>query len=417
MVATILRSMCKMVGMKRVYQAVIREHFRSERQMLFLMGPRQVGKTTSSRRAGGSRGRHVYLNWDNVDHQALLVAGPGEVAQALELDRVGADKPLLVLGEIHKFEHWRPFLKGFFDTYGSECDVLVTGSARLDVFNVSGDSLMGRYFSYRMHPLSVAELVAPELPTDSGPRAPRPIEPSMWEALVKFGGFPEPLARQEDRFANRWRRLRHQQLLREELRDLTRIQELKKVEVLAQLVIQRTGQQLRYSALATEVGASIDSIKRWLATLESLYYCFRIRPWFRNVARSLRKEPKVFLWDWSLLADPGARFENLVASALLKACHFWTDDGLGRFELHYLRDKDQREVDFLVSRDDQPWLMVETKRSGARALSKSLRHFAERLNVPHALQVAEELPYVDRDVFALDRPKVVPARTFLSQLI
>ena len=169
--------------------------------------------------------------------------------------------------------------------YQRAADVLVTGSARLSAFHAGGDSLMGRYFSYRMHPLSVAELARPELGPPPGERAPAAVDDDAFGALIEFGGFPEPLQRQDRRFANRWRRLRHQQLFREELRDLTRIQETAKVQTLAQLVIQRAGQLTSYSSLAAAVGATVDSVRRWLSVLESFYFCFAVRPWHGNVAR------------------------------------------------------------------------------------------------------------------------------------
>ncbi len=403
--------------MRRLYEEIIAEHFRDERKMLFLSGPRQVGKTTTGLTIGGRRQRSSYLNWDNFDHQGKILAGPTKLAEELGLATLAEEKPLLILDEVHKYPRWRDLLKGFYDTYADDADTLVTGSARLSVFNVGGDSLTGRYFSYRMHPLSVAEIAAPKITARPGKRQPSVIDDDAFEALIRFGGFPEPLSRTEDRFAVRWRRQRHQQLLRDELRDLTRIQEVAKVQTLAQLVIQRIGDLVSYTSLANDVDASVDSVKRWLSALENLYFCFALRPWFRNVARSLRKEPKLFLWDWSLLDDPGKRFENLVASALLKAVHLWTDHGLGEFALHFLRDKQKREVDFLVSRNAEPWLLVEAKVSSRKGLSKSLVYFQQQLNAPLALQAALDLPYVERDCFAVERPMIVPARTLLSQLV
>jgi hypothetical protein len=376
-----------------------------------------VGKTTTSREVARSRERSLYFNWDNLDHQNLIVRGPSRLAEELRLDVLAEDRPLLILDELHKYPRWRSLLKGFFDTHGEATDVLVTGSARLSAFHPTGDSLMGRYFSYRMHPLSVAELIRPEVGEPPGERPPAAIDADTFEALERFGGFPEPLSRADQRFALRWRRLRHQQLFREELRDLTRVQELGKVQTLAQLVVQQAGQLVTYSSLANALDASIDSVKRWLSILESLYFHFPVRPWFRNVARSLRKEPKFYLWDWSLIDDPGRRFENMVASALLKAVHLWTDHGLGEFGLHFLRDKEKREVDFLVSRDGRPWLLVEAKLSDRAGLSPSLLHFQRQLEADTALQSARDLPHVERSCFGLARPTVVPARTLLSQLV
>ncbi len=212
----------------------------------------------------------------------------------------------------------------------------------------------------------------PEAPVD---RVARRLDDERFDALLRFGGFPEPFLRQQQRFYNRWRRLRTQQLFKEDLRDLTRIQELGQVEVLAELVRDRAGCLTSYSSLANTLNASVDSVRRWLGTLGALYYCFPVRPWSKNVTRALRKEPKYYLSDWSLLADRGAKAENLVASALLKAVHLWTDHGFGDYGLYFVRDKEKREVDFVVVADGEPWFLVEVKASGAAPLSPHLRRF------------------------------------------
>jgi predicted AAA+ superfamily ATPase len=402
---------------ERRYEAVISEHFAENRQMLFLMGPRQVGKTTTARDCAARFPNHVYLNWDNQGDRELILRGPNQIAQRLGLDRLQARPPLLVLDEIHRYGRWKSFVKGMYDSYPDSVQILVTGSARLDVFKSGGDSLMGRYFPYRLHPLSVAELADTSLADDPINTTPLAISDEAFEALVRFGGFPEPYLRQEKRFSSRWSRLRAQQLFQEDLRDLTRIQELGQVEMLAELLRRRAGQLTSYASLARAVNASVDSIRRWLVTLERLYYCFSIRPWSRNVARALRKEPKYYLWDWSVVEEPGARFENLVASALLKAIHFWTDGGLGDFGLYFVRDKQKREVDFLVTRDDRPWFLAEVKSSGSASLSSSLPYFQAQTGAEHAFQVAFDLPFVERDCFEVTHPMIVPARTLLAQLV
>jgi len=384
--------------------------------MLFLMGPRQVGKTTTAEQGALEFAQHFYLNWDNQADRESILQGPNEVAGVMRLDHLREEPPLLVLDEVHKYRRWKNFLKGFFDTYADEARVLVTGSARLDIFQAGGDSLMGRYFPYRHHPLSVAELLDTSLPGEPVRREPGVIERDRFDALWRFGGFPEPLLRQDTRFYNRWRRTRSRQLFHEEFRDLTRIQELGQVEMLAELVRRRAGQLISYSSLARSVQASVDSVRRWLKSLEVLYYCFAIRPWHKNINRALRKEPKYFLWDWSLAEDPGSRAENLVACALLKAVHFWTDYGFGNFGLHFIRDKQKHEVDFLVSRDDSPWLLVEVKLSASARLSPNLAYFQAQSGARHALQVAFDAEPVERDCFEAARPLIVPARTFLAQL-
>jgi predicted AAA+ superfamily ATPase len=211
--------------------------------------------------------------------------------------------------------------------------------------------------------------------------------------------------------------LRLQQLLREDIRDTTRIQELGQLETLATLLSARSGQQLVYSGLATGIQVSVDTIRRWIATLCRLQMGFLVRPWFKNVSRSLRKEPKWFLRDWSGIDDPGSRAETFVACHLLKAVEGWTDLGLGSFDLGYLRDKEQREVDFVVVRDGKPWFLVEVKSNDDR-LSPSLKCYQDQLHAPFAFQVLLEADFVKADCFAANhQPLVVPARTFLSQLL
>ena len=401
--------------MKRIYELVIQEHFQDNRQMLFLMGPRQVGKTTTAKQSVERLGEATYLNWDNSDDRRRILAGPAAIAEAIGLKRLREDKPICVLDELHKLGRWKNLLKGLFDTYGDSAHFLITGSARLDVFKAGGDSLMGRYFGYRMHPLSIGELANPTL-QQKLIRQPAPLDDDAFEALLRFGGYPEPFLKADQRFWQRWSRSRRDQLFKEDLRDLTQIRELGQVGVLAELIRERCGQLISYSSLAGAIGASTDSVKRWLGTLEALYFCFALRPWHKNVARSLRKEPKYFLWDWSQASSNGARAENMVASALLKAVHLWTDRGDGDFGLFFLRDKEKNEVDFVVVQDGKPWFLVEVKSSGKATLSPRLGRFQKQTGAQHAFQVALDLPYVDRDCFEHPEPIIVPAKTLLSQL-
>lgn len=401
--------------MQRSLQDELRDSFRSNRQMLFVSGPRQVGKTTLARQLAEDFRGGSYFNWDDQGHREAILAGPERVAALVGLQRLREEKPFCAFDELHKYRHWRDFLKGFFDSWENRAHVLVTGSARLDVFKRAGDSLMGRYFPYTLHPLSVAEIVRPER-DDSLTRPPRRMDEEAWQSLWRFGGFPEPFLKAEQRFHTRWNRLRNEQMLREDLRDLTRIQELGQIEMLATNLARHVGQLTGFSKLAREIRVSVDTVRRWIATLESLYYCFSVRPWHRNVTRALRKEPKYYLWDFSRVEDPGARAENLVASALLKATHWWTESGQGEFGLYFVRDKQKHEVDFLVTRDQKPWFLAEVKSSGRADLSRSLALFQEQTGAEHAFQIGLDLAYEDADCFAHRGPIIVPARTFLSQL-
>ena len=402
--------MVRMQERPRLYNAVLKDHLEKHRQMALVLGPRQVGKTTTCRILS-----NIYLNWDNADDRRGLLRGPGAVAETLGLDRLQANTPVAVLDELHKYSKWKSLLKGFFDTYGDRVRLIITGSSRLDVFRRGSDSLMGRYLLYRMHPWSVGESLRTNLPvTEIWP--PAEIAPAEWDALWEHGGFPEPFLHRDSRFTRRWRSLRQEQLSREDLREVAQVIDLGTMETLIQILAESSAQQLIYSNLAREIQVSVDTAKRWVDLLSRLHYGFMVRPWFTNVSKALRKEPKWFQRDWSGLANEGARAETFVACHLLKAVEGWTDLGFGAFELRYLRDKQKREVDFLVVKDRKPWFMVEVKLKET-SLSPSLAHFQAQTKATHAFQVVVSLPYEPADCFHVNRPVVVPAKTFLSQLL
>jgi len=397
----------------RIYNTLLVEHLAKQRQMAFVSGPRQVGKTTTCRVHGDS-----YIDWDNIDDRESILAGPARLIDHYRLDRLSRTKPVVIFDELHKYPRWKQFLKGFFDTYADQLRILVTGSSRLDVYRRGGDSLMGRYFLYRMHPFSVAETLTQDLPDEKRIiRPPKKLSPANFDALWTHGGYPEPFLKRDMRFSRRWQSLRLEQLVREDIRDLTQIQQLDQLELLVKLLAARSAHQLIYGNLAGDVRVSIDTTRRWIDVLVSLHLGFLIRPWFKNVSRSLRKEPKWFLRDWASIKDPGDKAETFVACHLLKAVEGWNDMGFGKFELGYLRDKEKREVDFLVVRDGKPWFLVEVKQHD-ESISPALRYFQQQLAAPFAFQVVLDADYVDADCFArAGTPIVVPARTFLSQLL
>ena len=397
----------------RIYDSLLAGHLADHRQMAFVSGPRQVGKTTTCRHRADA-----CLNWDDLDDRELILAGPRNLVEGLGLDRLSGTVPVVLFDELHKFPRWKQFLKGFFDTYADRVRIAVTGSARLDIYRRGGDSLMGRYFPYRMHPFSVAETITQELPDPTRIiRAPMPADADDFDALWRHGGYPEPFLKRDARFSRRWQSLRFGQLVREDVRDLTQVQQLDQLELMVRLLADRSAQQLVYGALAKQVRVAVDTVRRWIAALCDLHLGFIVRPWFRNVSRSLRKEPKWYLRDWASIEDVGQRAETFVACHLLKAVEGWNDMGLGVFELGYLRDKEKREVDFLVTRDGEPWFLAETKRRD-ESMSRSLQHYQDRIGAPFAFQITVDAGYVDEDCFARPGfPLIVPARTFLSQLL
>ncbi len=397
-------------ALPRFYNAVIARHLATYRQMAFISGPRQVGKTTTARHLADH-----YIDWDHPAHRKLIASGPDAVATHVGLDNLSDQLPVIAIDEIHKFGRWKTWLKGLFDVYADRCRVIVTGSSRLDAYRRGGDSLMGRYFHYRMHPFSVGELVDPSI-AESPIRSPRPLRDGEWKALWEHGGFPEPFAQRATAFSRRWRDSRQHQLLREDIRDLTLVREVAQIGLLAEILHDRSCDQIVMKSLADDLHVAPDTVKHWLDLLVSLHVGVLIRPWFTNVTKSLRKEPKWFLRDWSGIDDPGKRAETFVACHLLKAVEGWSDLGLGAFELRYLRDKQQREVDFVVIRDRKPWFLVEVK-ARSDSLSPALGYYQNQIKAPHAFQVVLDREYVAADCFERREPTVVPARTLLSQLL
>ena len=335
-----------------------------KRKMVFVGGPRQVGKTTF---ALGFLGKDAdethpaYLNWDH----------PG-VPPRLRRAELPAAEPLLLLDEIHKYSRWRNLLKGIYDTEKSRRKIFVTGSARLDYYRKGGDSLAGRYRYFRLHPFSLRELN-------------RTPSRSDLDALLKFGGFPEPLFAQSEAEHRIWSRDRISRVIREDLRDLEHVREISLIEHLTDMLPSKVGSPLSVGSLREDLQIDHKTAERWLQILENMYVCFRISPYGSPRVRAVKKQSKLYLWDWSSVDGDGPRFENMVACQLLKYCH-WVEDTQGHsMELRYLRDTDKREVDFVVLKDRKPIFAVECK-SGEKAIGPALRYFAERTPIPRFYQ-------------------------------
>ena len=359
------------------------------RKMVFLGGPRQVGKTTLalSLLGKGADERHpAYFNWDNP-----LAAGR---VRRLEFP---PSEPLLILDEIHKYARWRNLVKGICDTEKSRRRILVTGSARLDYYRKGGDSLANRYRYFRLHPFSLGELSASPTKSDV-------------DTLLRFGGFPEPFLLQDERELRIWQRDRVSRVVRDDLRDLEHVREISLVEHLVELLPSRVGSPLSIKSLREDLEVDHKTVDRWLTVLENLYLCFRISPFGAPKIRAVKKERKLYLWDWSMTPEGGPRFENLVASQLLKYCHFLEDTEGYAMELRFLRDTDQREVDFVVLKNRKPIFAVECK-SGDRAVSPAIRYFAERTSIPRFFQV-----HLGDRHFETGDVTVIPFRTFCREL-
>jgi len=375
------------------------------RKMVLVAGPRQVGKTTLARRLLDQSEAGVYLSWDNRDDRREIRAA-----------RWPGGGGLVVLDELHKWRGWKRWLKGEYDKHRDTLRFLVTGSARMDLYRRGGDSLQGRYHHYRLHPFSVAEMNeggrrGPPVEPGAELEVPRRGAPDLLRALMESSGFPEPLLSGSARTHRRWQKERLDRFFREDVRDLENVRELSSLQLLADLIPERVGSLLSLNALREDLEVSHRAVTHWIDILERLYHVVRLRPWTSHRVRGLRKMPKAYLWDWSLVRDPGARFENLVALHLLKLCHLLEDAEGHDVALHYLRDRGGREVDFLVTASRRPWFAVETKLSET-AIDPALRYFRQRLGIDWSYQVVLD----SRRDFVQDGIRCLPADRFLAAL-
>ena len=360
-----------------------------KKRAVFIGGPRQVGKTTLalsliSPKADARHGG--YLNWDYEPS-----------AEKIRKSKLPIDQPVIVFDELHKFKLWKRWIKGVIDVEKGRRKIIVTGSAKLDLYQKGGDSLFGRYRYVRLHPFSLPELAGKDPAADV-------------ERLLKFGGFPEPLFSENARELKLWQKERLRRIIREDVRDISLIQNISGMETLAELLPDRVGSPLSVQSLSEDVQVDHKTLKRWLAVLESMYFAYRIPPFGSKKIRAVKKEQKLYLWDWSTIEDPGTRWENMVASQLLKYCH-WLEDSEGdTMELRYLRDIDRREVDFVVLKNKKPIFAVECK-SGEKAIGRSVHYFAERTAIPKFYQV-----HRGEAAFEIGNIKVMPFHLFCREL-
>ncbi len=389
---------------KRYLEAFIAEDI--NKKMAFIGGPRQVGKTTLAATIGEHRSAPTqYLTWDRRADREII-----------RQEKFAGDAGLIIFDELHKYRGWKNYLKGVYDTIHSRAAIIVTGSARLDLYRRGGDSLFGRYHFFRLHPFSVAELAQPlprSIPVHgdlaiSGAADSLPPFDDLW----RWGGFPEPLLARDDRTHRRWQNERIDRLIKEDIRDVELVRDLSGLEILSAVLPAKVGSLLSINALRGDIGVAHKTAALWVDILERFYYHFRIYPWQTTLVKSLRKEPKLYLWDWSALADEGKKLENMVASHLLKLVHFLVDTQGYKADLRFLRDMEGREVDFVVTIDNQPWFAVEVKLAD-QAVAPVLNYFQERITIPYIYQVIKT-PGVD---FIQKSTRVISADKFLSWLV
>jgi uncharacterized protein len=344
-----------------------------KKKMVFVGGPRQVGKTTLAKAILAKdypEGR--YLNWDFDDDRQDTLKKKWSISNTL-----------LVFDELHKFPVWKRWIKGIYDVSNDKHSFLITGSARLDTYRRGGDSLMGRYHYWRLHPFTLDEI-------------PEGISPDeAFKRLMTVGGFPEPFLDGDERSARRWRRERFDKVLREDIRDLDSVRNIQSLGLFLDLLRQRVGGLLTIANLANDIQVAPQTAKSWLEILEKMYLIFIVRPFTKSLPRAVLKPPKVYFFDnGDVLGDEGARFENLVATSLIKRLHFLEDRDGYRYDLRYIRDKEGREVDFAILKDEVLEELIEVKYSD-EDVSRSLSYFTERLKPKKSTQITANLkrPY------------------------
>jgi uncharacterized protein len=335
-------------------------------KIVLLTGPRQCGKTTLAKVLYPS---FDYFNYDSADDRLAL--------QQKAWDR---SKPLVIFDELHKMKEWKRWLKGIFDTEGLPPQLLVTGSAKLDTYRKIGDSLAGRYFQYRLHPLDFKE-IKEFMPT---------AKTELFEQFWYCSGFPEPFLNGTSRFYKRWQSTHLEIMLRQDLLDISAIRDIKGLETLVTLLKTRVGSTVSYANLARYVERDPNTIKRWLQILENLYIIYPVTPYHQNIARALLKEPKYYFYDHAQVADPGARLENIVANALLKELQFIQDTQGADIALHFIRTKEGQELDFLVCIEHKAEYLIEVKSSDDQPAA-GFKHFKDYFPKAKLLQLVRNL--------------------------
>ncbi len=335
--------------------------------MVFLAGPRQAGKTWLAKDIAHQFNNPLYLNYDQLEHREII----HHQAWLNDVD-------LIIFDELHKMPKWKNYLKGIYDTKPDNITLLITGSARLDIYSQVGDSLAGRYFLHRLLPLSLAELKQLGQSTDLN-------------HLLQRSGFPEPFLAENNTEAERWRMQYITSLLSTDVFEIDMIQNIKAIQLIFKLLQHRVGAPISYQSLAEDVGVSIHTIKKYIEILEALYVIFRVTPFSKNIARSILKSPKIYFFDTGLVnGDEGIKLENLTAVSLLKDLYARQDNLAEKCSLHYLRTREQHEVDFALVKNEKIEKIIEVKLSH-QEISSSLSYFHQKYDLP-AIQVVKNLP-------------------------
>jgi len=360
-------------------------------KMVFMTGPRQSGKTTLAKKILKKLQVGLYLNWDDADDRKMIMA-----RSWFQEDK------LIILDEIHKYSKWKNFIKGTFDKQREWHQFLITGSARLDIYKKGQDSLLGRFFSWRLHPLCLSEL-------KHNMHDPSASKKNL-TLLLERGGFPEPFFAKDPVFAKRWRKERINLIFRQDIQEIEKIRDIYLLEFFYQSLVQRVGSEIVFSNMARDLEIAPKTAKAWASILEKTYALFMVTPYSKNLVKAVVKAPKIYFYDnGEVEGDLGAKFENLVANHLLKRLHFLEDLTGDQYQLHYVRDQQGHKIDFLVVRNRKPVCLIDCKVSDSTP-SRSLYYFRDKLKITHCLQLVMNL----EKNMTRDNIKIIPALDWLS---
>ena len=372
---------------RKIYTGVW-EELSHEKSLVLMVGPRQVGKTTLTKIISKSFPNHLYFNWDIPDHRTKLLTDPTFFEEVVRKD---SSTPLIVLDEIHKFNDWKNYLKGVYDQFHDSYRFLVSGSGRMDVYQKGGDSLAGRYSLFHLWPFTIAELGGRNRDINKFLRDPLKISGNegkalrtLWDGLSEMSGFPEPFLRSKKTSYRRWSNTYSRQLIREDIRELTAVISVNEMETLYHLLPSKVGSPLSVPSLSSDLRVSYNTVRNWLSVFEMLFLVFSLTPWTKKISRAIQKERKVYLWDYPRIEEESCRFENMVAAELKRAVTQWNDLGYGAFSLHFIKNKEKQEVDFLIAEGGNPLLLIEAKLSESPP-SPVLKKFQSALDIPAVL--------------------------------
>ncbi len=366
-------------------------------KMAFMSGPRQAGKTTLAKSL--LKDPENYFSWDEAEFKRRWIKNQKQIGTEVKEKK----STRLVFDEIHKNKNWKNQLKGFFDHFNEDLEIIITGSAKLNIFRKGADSLLGRFFHFHVMPFGISELTSLKSKIFNFDQfvkfLNKPVlfdlpksDEKFIDQLFKFSGFPEPLFEKTESVHRIWRKNRIELLIRQDLKDISNVLQVGQVEILSAFIPDKVGSPLSIQSLCEDLDVGYSTVQRWMKHLENVYYHFEIKPHIKSIPRSLKKEGKIYLYDWTQVDSDGARFENMVAVHLLKMVHFYNDTGQADLELKYLRTKDQHEIDFIILSDRKPLFTVEVKLSDTH-LDSAFKKFQKFLNVPH-FQIIKDTNYL-----------------------